>query len=124
MSGGDGDDSIDGGGGNDNLHGDAGRDTLIGGDGNDTLDGGQDDDQLTGGDGDDVFVYSGGHDTITDFNAGNTGPLDDDDTTNNDFIDLSGYYDKIFDLRADYEDNGILDPVSYTHLTLPTICSV
>jgi len=113
LSGGDGDDSIDGGGGNDNLHGDAGRDTLIGGDGNDTLDGGQDDDQLTGGDGDDVFVYSGGHDTITDFNAGNTGPLDDDDTTNNDFIDLSGYYDKIFDLRADYEDNGILDQSNF-----------
>ena len=113
LSGGDGDDSIDGGGGNDNLHGDAGRDTLIGGDGNDTLDGGQDDDQLTGGDGDDVFVYSGGHDTITDFNAGNTGPLDDNDTTNNDFIDLSGYYDKIFDLRADYEDNGILDQSNF-----------
>ena len=113
LSGGDGDDSIDGGGGNDNLHGDAGRDTLIGGDGNDTLDGGQGDDQLTGGDGDDVFVYSGGHDTITDFNAGNTGPLDDDDTTNNDFIDLSGYYDKIFDLRADYEDNGILDQSNF-----------
>lgn len=113
LSGGDGDDSIDGGGGDDNLHGDAGRDTLIGGDGNDTLDGGQDDDQLTGGDGDDVFVYSGGHDTITDFNAGNTGPLDDDDTTNNDFIDLSGYYDKIFDLRADYEDNGILDQSNF-----------
>ena len=113
LSGGDGDDSIDGGGGNDNLHGDAGRDTLIGGDGNDTLDGGQGDDQLTGGDGDDVFVYSGGHDTITDFNAGNTGPLDDNDTTNNDFIDLSGYYDKIFDLRADYEDNGILDQSNF-----------
>ena len=113
LSGGDGDDSIDGGGGNDNLHGDAGRDTLIGGDGNDTLDGGQGDDQLTGGDGDDVFVYSGGHDTITDFNTGNTGPLDDDDTTNNDFIDLSGYYDKIFDLRADYEDNGILDQSNF-----------
>lgn len=113
LSGGDGDDSIDGGGGDDNLHGDAGRDTLIGGDGNDTLDGGQGDDQLTGGDGDDVFVYSGGHDTITDFNAGNTGPLDDDDTTNNDFIDLSGYYDKIFDLRADYEDNGILDQSNF-----------
>ena len=113
LSGGDGNDSIDGGGGDDNLHGDAGRDTLIGGDGNDTLDGGQGDDQLTGGDGDDVFVYSGGHDTITDFNAGNTGPLDDDDTTNNDFIDLSGYYDKIFDLRADYEDNGILDQSNF-----------
>lgn len=113
LSGGDGNDSIDGGGGNDNLHGDAGRDTLIGGDGNDTLDGGQGDDQLTGGDGDDVFVYSGGHDTITDFNAGNTGPLDDNDTTNNDFIDLSGYYDKIFDLRADYEDNGILDQSNF-----------
>ena len=113
LSGGDGNDSIDGGGGDDNLHGDAGRDTLIGGDGNDALDGGQGDDQLTGGDGDDVFVYSGGHDTITDFNAGNTGPLDDDDTTNNDFIDLSGYYDKIFDLRADYEDNGILDQSNF-----------
>ena len=23
-----------------------------------------------------------------------------------------------------HEENGVLDPVSYTHLTLPTICSV
>ncbi|MFT6023639.1 MAG: hypothetical protein ACI9PY_001756 [Ascidiaceihabitans sp.] len=80
----------------------ASDDTLTGGTGNDTL---------TGGAGDDVFVYSmgDGDDTITDFNAGNSGVLNDNDQTNNDFIDLNDYYTNIFELRADLDDDGILN---------------
>jgi len=55
--------------GNEQAFGLAGNDTLIGGDGDDRLDGGKGDDILTGGAGADIFVYSGGNDTITDFNA-------------------------------------------------------
>ena len=47
--------------------------------------------------------------TITDFNAGNTGTLDDGNTANNDFIDLSGYYDNLSELYADQADDGILN---------------
>lgn len=92
--------TLDGGGGNDLLTGGSGDDTLIGGTGNDTL---------TGGLGDDLFVYSGGSDTISDFNSGNTGTLDDGDPTNNDRIDLSGYYDNRFELLADQADDGVLN---------------
>ncbi|UWR21182.1 Hint domain-containing protein [Sulfitobacter sp. S190] len=115
-----GDDSLVGGAGNDSITATLGDDTLEGGDGNDTLDGGADDDRLeggagddliTGGTGDDTFVYAAGDgsDTITDFNTGNTGTLDDGDTTNNDFIDLSGFYDDIWELHADQADDGILN---------------
>ena len=38
------------------------------------------------------------------------------------FIVFAGVYDSAADAEADYE--VIKDPVSYTHLTLPTICSV
>ena len=114
LVGGGGNDLIDAGGGNDTVSGGAGNDTLLGGAGNDTLDGGTGDDLLTGNDGDDVFVYSGGNDTISDLNFGSTGPLDDGVTTNNDFIDLSGYYKKIFDLRADYADNNVLDQSNFS----------
>lgn len=77
-------------------------DILIGGTGSDTI---------TGGLGNDTFVYNvgDGADTITDFNAGNTGSIADDDTTNNDFIDLSGYYDNLSELYADQADDGILN---------------
>ncbi|MBM1634960.1 Hint domain-containing protein [Sulfitobacter mediterraneus] len=77
-------------------------DVLIGGTGNDTI---------TGGLGNDTFVYNvgDGADTITDFNAGNTGSIADDDSTNNDFIDLSGYYDRLSELYADQADDGILN---------------
>lgn len=53
--------------------------------GADSIDGGAGDDSLTGGAGDDVFVYaaSDGSDTITDFNTGNSGTLEDGDSTNN-----------------------------------------
>ncbi len=77
----------------------------------DHLVGGQGDDTLSGGLGDDTFVYSAGDgsDVIRDFNLGNTGTLSDGDATNNDFIDLSGFYDHLSELYADQEDDGILN---------------
>jgi len=88
-----------------------GGDTVTGGSGNDTLDGGTGNDSLTGGDGDDVFVYDPGDgaDTITDFNFGNSGPADDGNTANNDFIDLSAFYDSLIELRSDFDDDGVLN---------------
>ena len=113
LLGGDGADSLAGGIGNDSLSGGIGNDTLLGDDGNDTLDGGTGNDVLTGGAGDDTFVYSGGNDQITDFNTGNTGALNDGIETNNDFIDLGTYYGNIFDLRADFADDGILNQSNF-----------
>lgn len=124
-----GDDTVSGGDGQDTITGDAGADTLSGGAGNDSIDGGTGDDSidggagddtlsggagsdsLTGGSGDDTFTYTvgDGADTITDFNSGNSGALNDGDSTNNDFIDLSSYYTSIFELRADYDDDGLLN---------------
>ncbi|MBB3995807.1 hypothetical protein GGR95_003471 [Sulfitobacter undariae] len=97
--------------GNDTVRGDEGNDTLLGQAGDDVLSGGAGDDRLLGGDGDDVFVYSAGdgNDTIADFNVGNSGNLGDENTTNNDFIDLSGFYDNLSELRADYDDDGVLN---------------
>ena len=96
-------DLLMGGAGNDRIYGQDDADTLQGGTGDDTLDGGIDDDVLeggagadvlTGGQGDDTFIYAAGEgaDTITDFGAGISGPIDDGDQTNNDFIDLAGFY--------------------------------
>ena len=138
-------DSLDGGAGNDDLSAGDGNDTLLGGDGSDTLFGGGDDDQLDGGsdddtldgwtgndtltgglgndlligsDGNDTFVYVAGDgtDTITDFNFGNTGTLNDGDITNNDRIDLSSFYDDIWELTADFNDDGILNQSNSTLL--------
>jgi Ca2+-binding RTX toxin-like protein len=76
---------IDGGAGDDVIITDHGRDILLGGDGNDylsggksqdVLDGGAGDDVLTGGQGRDLFIYSGGHDTITDFSRNDELELD------------------------------------------------
>ncbi|WP_139210042.1 Hint domain-containing protein [Palleronia pelagia] len=122
-----GDDSLVGGAGNDSLVATDGNDTLEGGDGNDTLDGGADDDSLTGGlgddsltggTGDDIFVYApgDGNDTITDFNTGNTGTLSDGDSANNDFIDLSAFYDDIWELQGDQADDGILNQSNSTDI--------
>lgn len=88
-----------------------GDDTLVGGAGNDTLSGGDGADSLFGGGGNDTFVYAAGDgsDTINDFNTGNTGTLTDGDATNNDFIDLSAFYDNIWELTADQRDDGILN---------------
>ena len=46
---------------------------------------------MKGGDGVDVFTTEGA-DLIADFGAGNTGPLTDDDSANNDFVDLTSFY--------------------------------
>ena len=104
-------DTLLGGGGADYLVGGTEGDSLVGGTGDDTLDGETGSDTLTGGTGDDTFLYDvgDGADTITDFNAGNTGTLDDGDNTNNDFIDLSGFYDNLQELYADQADDGILN---------------
>lgn len=105
------DDSLTGGDGNDTISGDWGDDTIDGGADNDRLDGGEGDDLITGGAGDDTFVYAvgDGSDTITDFNAGNSGALGDGDSSNNDFIDLSPYYTNLVELRADFDDDGVLN---------------
>nr|WP_252727114.1 Hint domain-containing protein [Paracoccus sp. C2R09] len=107
--------------GNDTLIGNAGNDTLDGGADNDSIDGGADDDlitggtgndTLTGGTGNDTFSYAAGDgsDTITDFNAsGATGDFGDGDNSNNDFLDLSGFYDDIDELHEDYADDGVLN---------------
>lgn len=107
----DGDDYVQGMLGDDSVSGGAGADTVLGGAGSDTLSGGTGNDRLTGGTGNDTFIYAPGDgiDTITDFNAGNTGTLSDGDSTNNDFIDLSGYYDDIWELYADEADDGVLN---------------
>lgn len=96
----------------------AGDDSLEGGAGDDLLIGGEGDDLLSGGAGNDRFEYEpgDGHDTITDFNAGNTGTLNGGDSTNNDFIDLSGHYQSLSALRADFLDDGILNQSNATDL--------
>lgn len=114
VYGGDGNDLLYGEDDNDRLYGDAGHDTLYGGTGDDTLYGGAGNDQLFGGDGRDVLHADGGNDTLTggagndvfvvssgsgavliaDFGAGNTGAIDDNDNTNNDFVDLSAWYNE------------------------------
>lgn len=111
LWGGSGDDYLAGEDGNDWLIGEAGNDTLIGGAGNDSLYGGTGNDSMLGGDGDDTFYYFAGDglDTIADFGFGNTGSTTDGISTNNDFIDLSSYYDAMNELRADFLDDGILN---------------
>lgn len=106
-----GNDYISGDGGNDYVIGNEGNDTLLGGAGNDSLYGLTGNDSLIGGDGDDYFYYvpGDGLDTIANFNFGNTGSITDGINTNNDFIDLSSYYDTMNELRADWMDDGILN---------------
>lgn len=107
----DGNDTLSGEAGDDSIAGGAGDDFIDGGDGNDNLNGGTGNDVLIGGDGTDTFVYApgDGNDTITDFNVGNTGTLDDGNNANNDFIDLSAFYGNIRELHADQADDGILN---------------
>ncbi len=108
--------SLDGDGGDDTITGGAGADTLRGDAGADTLRGGADDDRLIGGAGDDLFQYfvGDGNDTISDFNFGNSGDLGDGDITNNDFVDLSSFYDDLTELRADFDDDGVLNQSNTT----------
>ncbi len=77
--------------GNDTLLGDAGDDSLYGGYANDQLDGGAGLDKLTGGEGFDTFTAGSG-DQILDFNTGAGQNIDNGDQRDNDFVDLSGYY--------------------------------
>lgn len=116
LSGDDGNDSVLGGDGADTLSGGVGDDTLSGGDGNDSLISGSGNDSLTGGDGDDRFVITpgGGNVTISDFNTGNSGSVRDGDQSNNDFIDLSGFYDNRKELIADLTDDGLLNQSNTT----------
>jgi len=97
-----GDDTIKGGQGGDTILAGAGSGDISDGEGNDSVDGGAGDDTIsgglgkeliTGGAGDDRFVNTvgNGSDTITDFNAGNSGAIGDGDGTNSDFIDLSSF---------------------------------
>ena len=128
-----GNDTINAGQGNDTIDGGSGNDTIDGGAGNDTLRGGEGNDTLTGGSGNDTFLEQGGADTITDFNVGDTGSIDDGDQTNNDFVDLSEFYNQttlsnvnssggsfgnaLGMLRADAADNhidGTIDGVDYS----------
>jgi Ca2+-binding RTX toxin-like protein len=79
--------------GDDALFGGTGNDSLDGGIGNDTLDGGTGTNTLTGGNGNDTFVWDGASVTsVTDWQSGITGAVNDGDQTNNDFIDLSTWY--------------------------------
>ncbi|WP_316013345.1 Hint domain-containing protein [Roseobacter sp. HKCCA0434] len=94
ITGGSGADSIRGGSGNDTILGGADSDTISGDAGDDSIDGGAGVDTLTGGTGFDTFVADGTADLITDFNNAPDQVLDDDDQTNNDFIDLSAYYNR------------------------------
>ncbi|CUJ13903.1 Hint domain-containing protein [Cognatishimia activa] len=104
IAAGGGNDSVLAGLGDDTIRGDAGDDTLLGEAGNDILDGGVGDDSLVGGAGNDTFVYQpgDGHDTIADFGTDTAGD-------NADNIDLSGFYDSMVELRADLDDDGILN---------------
>lgn len=111
LYGGEGNDELRGNAGEDKLFGRSGDDSLFAGKGDDILEGGEGSDTLTGGQGDDSFIYVAGDgaDTIIDFNAGNTGTISDNDSSNNDFIDLSGFYDDIWELHADQADDGVLN---------------
>ncbi|MFV0408136.1 MAG: Hint domain-containing protein [Paracoccus sp. (in: a-proteobacteria)] len=105
-----------GGTGADLLIGNIADNALSGGDGNDTLSGGEGDDTLSGGNGADRFIHAAGsgHDIITDFDVITGIGMDPDnprtaDSSDNDFIDLSPFYDSIFELRQDQLDDGVLN---------------
>lgn len=80
--------------GNDLVTGGSGNELIDGGSGNDTLSGGAGADTLIGGLGDDRFIIDGGGDLILDFGAGNTGAINDGDANNNDFVDLTAFYNE------------------------------
>ena len=94
LNGGADNDNILGGDGDDSLVGGAGTDTLDGGTGRDYLNGGTGIDRLTGGDGFDTFAASDGQDTIFDFNTATGQNIANNNQSDNDFIDLGGYYNE------------------------------
>ena len=101
-------------GGNDTITGGSGADELFGQDGNDTLFGKGGDDLLFGGSGNDVLIGGAGSDQV----FGQDG--------NDRMIWNPGDGSDLFEGGSGIdtaEVNGG-NAVSYTHLTLPTICSV
>ena len=106
-------DTLLGGSGNDYLVGGTDGDSLIGGSGSDTLDGGAGSDTLTGGADADVFIVDGTGDLITDFDA--TTGVNDDGSANNDFVDLSAYYNEttLAAWNAANPGNTYNDPLSW-----------
>jgi hypothetical protein len=111
LNAGAGDDTVNGNGGNDLIYGGSGNDLIDGGTGNDTLTGGTGNDTLTGGEGFDRFIFNAGdgNDVILDFNTAAGQNINDGNQSNNDFVDLSAFYTNIFELRADFDDDGILN---------------
>ena len=94
--------------------------------GNDTIIAGIGDDTLTGGTGNDVFAFDGSsNDLILDFGTGNTGSISDGDTTNNDFIDLTAFYNNLAQAQKDLADDGVLNHSifgpGYTYTTIQQI---
>ncbi|MFV0409370.1 MAG: Hint domain-containing protein [Paracoccus sp. (in: a-proteobacteria)] len=135
IDGGEGADHLLGQFGDDTILGQGGSDKLDGGDGNDSLDGGANADEYTGGEGFDTFIAGNG-DTITDFNTAAGQNINDGNQANNDFVDLSAYYNDanltIYNtahgtdysnplkwMRADQAD-GVLDMLDGTN-GLPTL---
>ena len=143
ASGGEGDDTVVGDNtagsssvvGDDTLDGDAGNDSLWGGYGQDILDGGEGTDTLTGGEGYDTFI-AGDSDIISDFNTATDQDYADGNPSNNDFVDLSEYYNDanlitinaareaqglkpyhnaLSWMRADQDDDGVLNDISTTN---------
>ena len=106
-----GDDTIDGGNGDDLIFGEGGNDSISGGAGDDTIDGGAGNDVLTGGQGFDDFLYTAGQgdDTIRDFGTDTGQDINDDNQTNNDFINLAPYYTDLKEMKADFDDDGVLN---------------
>ncbi|MFV0410944.1 MAG: Hint domain-containing protein [Paracoccus sp. (in: a-proteobacteria)] len=133
IKGGAGKDDIYGGGGDDTLLGGTGIDLIWGGTGNDYIDGGEGADGVEGGLGFDTFVAGNG-DTITDFNTAHGQNINDGDRSNNDFVDLSAFYNDanlaeinaarvakgltpynnpLQWLRADQDDDGVLNDLAH-----------
>lgn len=129
ISAGLGNDIVFSGDGRDTVYGDGGDDWISGGDGHDLLDGGDGSDTLLGGAGIDTFVVSDGHDTIEDFLISQSASANDGINGNNDFVDLTSYYNQSnYDaavaaghidpneianplqwLKSDYADDGVLN---------------
>lgn len=125
-------DLIYGGDDDDRIYAGGGNDRVFGGAGNDFIDGGLGSDTLEGGEGFDTFVAGNG-DTITDFNTGAGQNINDGNQGNNDYVDLSSFYNgtnlarynswaaanghptyttPLAWLRADQDGDGVLNDLS------------
>lgn len=104
-----GNDTLSGGDDDDAIYGDIGDDSLSGDGGNDMLQADQGSDTMVGGEGFDTFsVADAGSHGIADFNTATGQNFDDGDQSNNDFIDLSGYYSalNLIAVNQEREANG------------------